>query len=1265
MPRQTDGRMPRRPTAHPRRPEEVERRRALIPEPRYPADLPIADRRGDILAALAAHQVVVVAGETGSGKSTQLPKLCLELGRGAEGWIGHTQPRRIAARSIAERVAEELGTDLGGLVGYAVRFTDEVGPDTLVKVMTDGILLAEVQRDPDLRRYDTLIIDEAHERSLNIDFLLGYLKRLLPRRPDLKVVITSATIDTARFSAHFDDAPVVEVSGRTYPVDLRYRPLEDPDSADPGTGRIVAKDQVQGIVDAVAELRREGPGDVLVFCAGERDIRDAADALREQNLPDTEILPLYARLSSADQHRVFASHRGRRIVLATNVAETSLTVPGIRYVVDPGQARISRYNHRTKVQRLPIEAVSQASADQRAGRCGRVGPGVCIRLYSEEDFDSRPRFTEPEIQRTNLASVVLQMASLGLGAVADFPFVDPPDVRAVRDGIAVLVELGALDDDGEATPRLTPLGRQLARIPLDPRLGRMVLDADRAGCLHEVMVIVAALSIIDPRERPAGEEQAADALHARFRHPDSDFMAYIALWDHVRGLRDGRSSSAVRRQLRAEHLHVMRIREWQDLYAQIRRVANQMGMRTRHGGDPPDADTIHRALLGGLLSHVGMKVHDSRDYRGARNARFAIARGSSLARSGPRWIVAGELVETNRMWARTVARIRPEWIEDVGDHLVARTYGEPWWEPEQGAALCLERVTLFGLPVVAGRTTNVARVDPDLAREMFVLHALVRGEWAGRHDFVARNAATAEAVHDLESRVRRDLLTTEDALFSWFDERIPDQVVSVRAFDRWWRDARRSDPALLDIPFDVLAGDDGGLVAEDFPDVWTTPVSDLAVDYEFDPTSPTDGVAVEVPLGALRHIDPAPFEWNVPGVRHDLVDALLRSLPKTLRRPFVPVPDTVADVVPQLREDRGVGLLDALAHELTRRGPERISAADFDLDKVPDHLRTTFVVVDEDGAALAHGKSLEALTDLLDERIRAAVADAAADLERTGLTEWPGGDIPRVVRTGPTNHPITAYPALVDEGSSVALRLLPDADEQWVAMWSGTRRLLALGSPAPTRAAARMITNRTALALAVSPWRSDLDWAADLVGAALDAVIDAAGGPAWTQAGFEALEAASRAQVAAALAEVAPAAVEVLHLLGRIEPRLGAMDQPALAPTVADVRRQLDRLVYPGVLTAVGVGRIPHLRRYLAAIDHRLDRAPEDLRRDHERMVACRRLENEHDALADRHGVSVEIDDIGWMLQELRVASFAQHLGTDGPVSEKRIRTALAAAAGP
>ncbi|MBK5222072.1 MAG: ATP-dependent RNA helicase HrpA [Acidimicrobiia bacterium] len=1253
-------------------PAQLLHRQALVPTPAYPPELPISQRRDDLLAAIAENQVVIVAGETGSGKSTQLPKLCLELGRGVEGYVGHTQPRRIAARSIAERVADELGTTVGGLVGYTVRFTDEVGDDTLVKLMTDGILLAEIQRDRHLSRYDTIIIDEAHERSLNIDFLLGYLRQLLPRRPDLKVIVTSATIDTERFSAHFGDAPIIEVSGRTYPVDLRYRPLDEPDTeelddeAGARGGRRGAasdsKDQTRGIVDAVAELRREGPGDVLVFCSGERDIRDAADALRDRKLPDTEILPLYARLSSAEQHRVFSAHPGRRIVLATNVAETSLTVPGIRYVVDPGTARISRYNHRTKVQRLPIEAVSQASADQRAGRCGRVGPGICIRLYSEDDYESRPRFTEPEIQRTNLASVILQMAALGLGDVEAFPFVDPPDSRSIRDGVALLAELGAVDPEHEGTTRwLTPKGRQLAKLPLDPRLGRMVLEADRSGCLHEVMVIAAAMSILDPRERPTGSEQQAAQMHARFAHPDSDFLAYIALWDHVRELRRERGSNQFRKQLKAEYLNVMRVREWQDLYSQLRRVVGQMGMRTRHGGEPASGDAIHMSLLPGLLSHIGMKEGDTREYRGARNAKFAIAPGSTLSRSGPKWVMAGELVETNRMWGRVVARIRPEWAEEVGEHVVKRSYGDAWWDRERGAALAHERVTLYGLPLVTGRTVNVSRIDPALARELFIWHALVQGEWDTHHRFVDRNRERLTEVADLEARARRDLLVDDDVIADWFAARIPDHIASVRTFDKWWKRAQEQ-PDLLDIPLRVLAGGGDELDPSAFPDEWRQGSLTLALDYRFEPGTITDGLTVDVPLTALNQIDPTAFEWHVPGVRADLVDALVRSLPKAIRRSLVPVPDTVAAVLDRLDPGSGEGLLQSLSRELGRVGGVHVPVDAFDLDKVPDHLRPTFRILDEAGAPLAVGKSVDALGSLLDEQVRNAIAHSGAAIERRGLTAWPGGGLPRVVDTTGAGHKVRAYPALVDEGDTVAVRLLPTADEQWEAMWSGTRRLLRLALPAPGRALERMLDNRATLALTSSPWRTPADWAGDAASAAIDKVVDEAGGPSWTDAGYAALLAAAKADLPKLLVDAAPAALDILRTLGRLRPRLDATTQPALAPSVADMRHQLARLVYPGMLAAIGVDRFADVRRYLLAIEHRLEKLPDALMRDQERMLTCIRLDREFDALAERVPSSPELDEVGWLLQELRVATFAQHLGTAQPVSEKRVRTALAAA---
>ncbi|MGZ4454039.1 MAG: ATP-dependent RNA helicase HrpA, partial [Nocardioides sp.] len=860
-------------------------RRAAVPVVRYPSELPVSQARDELLATIRDHQVVIVAGETGSGKTTQLPKICLELGRGIRGTIGHTQPRRIAARTVAERIAQELDSEVGTAVGYTVRFTDEVGPTTLIKVMTDGILLAEIQRDRLLTRYDTIIIDEAHERSLNIDFLLGYLKQLLPRRRDLKVIVTSATIDPERFARHFDDAPIVEVSGRTYPVEVRYRPLDpDVDGAGPSDGPSDGlsdglydglsdgqdgeddgepKDQIQGICESVRELAAEGDGDVLVFLSGEREIRDTADALRSaiqtsRRLRGAEVLPLYARLSAAEQHRVFQPHSGRRIVLATNVAETSLTVPGIRYVVDPGTARISRYSYRTKVQRLPIEPISQASARQRTGRCGRVAEGICIRMYAEEDFGSRPEFTEPEILRTNLASVILQMSALGLGDVEAFPFVDPPDRRSVRDGVDLLHELGALDPtQADPRKRLTPLGRRLAQLPIDPRLGRMVLEADRQDCVREVMVVAAALSIQDPRERPVEHQQAADAAHGRFADPTSDFLGWLKLWSYVHDRARELSSSGFRRLCKREYLNYLRIREWQDLVAQLRQLARSVDV-TLNASPCEDPLKIHTALLAGLLSHIGVKETalgerrsgDPRgrgEYLGARGAKFAIFPGSALYGKQPTWVMAAELVETSRLYARECARIEPEWVEPLAQHLVKRSFSEPRWEARRGSVVATEKVTLYGVPIVAARTVQYGRIDPELSRELFVRHALVEGDWRTHHRFFAENRALLEDVEDLENRARRrDILVDDETLFAFYNQRIPASVVSAAHFDTWWKRARREEPDLLTFTPEVLLAESRTRVdPADYPDTWQQGDLRLGLRYAFEPGSPTDGVTAE------------------------------------------------------------------------------------------------------------------------------------------------------------------------------------------------------------------------------------------------------------------------------------------------------------------------------------------------------------------------------------------------------------------------------------
>jgi ATP-dependent helicase HrpA len=1230
--------------------------RAPLVVPGYPGELPIVERREELLEVLAANQVVVVAGETGSGKSTQLPKLCLELGRGTAGMIGHTQPRRLAARAVAERLAEELGTEVGDAVGYTVRFTDRVGEGTYVKVMTDGILLAEIQRDRDLRAYDTLILDEAHERSLNIDFLLGYLSGLLPRRRDLKLVITSATIDTQRFAEHFG-APVVEVSGRTYPVEVRYRPFGE----DPGDDR----DQTQAIVDAVAELRSEGPGDVLVFCSGEREIRDAADALRREELPGTEVLPLYARLSAAEQHRVFAPHRGRRIVLATNVAETSLTVPGIRYVVDPGTARISRYNRRTKVQRLPIEAISQASADQRAGRCGRVAPGICIRLYSQDDLDARPEFTEPEVLRTNLASVILQMAALGLGDVAAFPFVEPPDRRAVADGVALLAELGALRDPGpDGEVRLTKLGRRLARLPVDPRLGRMVLAAGQEGCAREVLVIAAALAIIDPRERPTGREAEAAELHGRFAHPDSDFLALLALWEHLREAQRQRSSSAFRRMCKAELLNHLRVREWQDVHRQLRQVAAQVGIRLNDAPAHPDA--VHRALLAGLLSHVGQWDQERQDYRGPRDARFTIGAGSGLAKRRPRWVMAAELVETNRLRARTVARIRPEWLESVGAHLVKRTHSEPWWDPGRGTALVEERVTLFGLPV-AERRVPAGRVDAVAARDLFVLHGLVRREWEHghlflEHDFLARNAHVVAEVEALEAKSRRrDLLVTEDAMAAAYAARLPDDVCTVRHFERWWRDRRQADPGCLDLELADLVEAGAGLPdPAELPDRWETGDLVLQLTYVFDPGSSLDGVVVDVPLDVLGRIEAARLDWQVPGRRLELVTALVRTLPKPLRRALVPVPDTVRAILEEVGPADGP-LLDVLARALSGRSGQRVTADDFDLDAVPDDLLVTYRAVDGDGRPVAWSRWPDALRARLAERVRGAVSSAAVatrpDLERTGLTSWDMGDLPRTVEARVDGRPVTGFPALVDGGASVAVRVLPSAAEADAAMAAGTRRLLLLGAKGLLKQVRGGVPEAVKRDLVGSPIASVAELVVDSAVAAVDDLVERSGGPAWDAAGFAALERVVAAELVRAATEVAVRAGRILAAARQLRDRLGALHAPALDEAVVDLTLQLDGLVHPGFVVATGARRLRHVERYLAAMAHRSDRLGDDLVRDRLRQAEVAALMAEYGPVRHRDPEG----RVRWMLEELRVSLFAQQLGTDGPVSVQRVRKAIAA----
>ncbi len=1270
--------------------------------------LPVERRRDDIAALIESNQVVVVAGETGSGKSTKLPQICRDLGRGTNGFIGHTQPRRLAARSIAARIAEEIGGprvgEPGSTVGYAVRFDDKTGPDTAIKLVTDGILLAEIQRDRMLSAYDTIIVDEAHERSLNIDFLLGYLKQLLPRRPDLKVIVTSATIDTARFSEHFDDAPIIEVTGRNHPVEVRYRPLEDGPSGDGGMPAAIA--------DAILELRRTEPGDVLVFCPGERDIREAIDALEDLDLANTEIVPLFARLTAAEQQRIFSSHSGRRVVVSTNVAETSLTVPGIRSVVDTGLARISRFSRRTKVQRLPIEAVSQASANQRAGRCGRVAPGVCIRLYDEEDYDSRPEFTEPEIQRTNLAAVILQMASLGLGAVEDFPFVDPPDARSIADGIALLEELDAVDPANEGTKRwLTPTGRDLGRLPVDPRLGRMVLEAAELGCVREVLIIAAAMSIQDPRERPSEQRQAADDAHARHLDPASDFGSLLLLWDYVTELRRDLSSNQFRKRLKREHLHAIRVREWLDIERQLRESASSIGIDTGRrqrshdkggtkkssrsgrrgerrssgrdrGGqrETPTAslDVVHQALIAGLLSHVGHRLPPPKavkgrgrkplqEYAAARGAQFAIAPGSGQRRTDARWVIAGELVETNRLWARMVAPVDPGWIEDAAQHLAVYRYDVPRWSAARGTATTIERATLFGLPIVEGRTINHRRVDVAQARELFIQHALIEGELENHeldhHGFVEHNRAVLTDVEARQARARvRDLVDEHEKLFAFFDARVGADVTSIGHFNKWWK--KLDDERALHLTVGDLI-DEAAVAVDDeqFPESWVVNGVRCAVSYEFDPASPIDGVIVDVALDALNQLDPGLFEWNVPGFRRELVESLLRSLPKSVRKQFLPIPESAAeitDVLERRYDATSDGFSESVRHELARLSGSPVAPEDVRMVDVPRHLRPTFRVLGTNGAMLAAGKDLDSLRRRLDESIRSSLATANDGVTRDGLTTWDMDDLPATVETDAGSHVVVAYPALIDRGDSVSVRLLPTEDERDEAMWSGVRRLLRFAMGSPLRRLDSMLDNRVKLSIAASDIQTKGAWYEDIITGALDLLIAEHGGPPTSKDGFDTLATAMKRDIDRTLRAAASGATSIIVAEAALRTAAERCEAgSSMAPTVADALAHRDRLVYPGLVAGVGVGRLADIARYLDAITARLDALPESLGRDRDQQREIAEVEQRFAALVRADGLTTELEGVAWQIEELRVSLFAPRIGAAEKVSIKRIRRAL------
>lgn len=1246
----------------------LEQRRAQVPVISYPPELPVSERRAEVAELIERHQVIVLCGETGSGKSTQLPKICLELGRGLAGRIGHTQPRRIAARSLASRVAGELGTETGALVGYKVRFHDRIRPETAIKLMTDGILLAEIQHDRLLSEYDTLIIDEAHERSLNIDFLLGYLRGILPRRPDLKVIVTSATIDPQRFATHFADAdgrpaPIIEISGRTYPVEVRYRPPEDESAAE--------RDDVtqQAISDAVSELAQVGRGDVLVFLSGEREIRETAETLRKHHPPATEILTLFARQGPGEQTRIFQPHGTRRVILSTNVAETSLTVPGIHYVIDPGFARISRYSHRTKVQRLPVERISQASADQRKGRCGRVAAGVCIRLYSEDNFQARAEYTEPEIARTNLASVILRMKQLGFGSIERFPFVDPPDARLVADGYRTLEELAAIDDKGE----LTVLGAQLARLPVDPRIARMLLAATEQQCLAEVLVIAAALSVQDPRDRPLDKQQAADEIHATFAHPDSDFLGFLNLWRFVEQERKALSRNKFIKLCQRHFLSWNRVQEWRDTHAQLREQLLEMGFKEHVSGASAQSleERIHRALLSGLLSNIGFREGD-REFQGARNGRFFIHPSSALFAKPPKWVMVAERVETTRQYGRTAARIQPGWVEEAGRHLIQRSYSEPHWQAKSGQVAAFEKVTLFGVTLVPKRRVNYGPINPTEAREIFVRFALAEGDFETRAPFWRHNQELIESVHQLEAKSRRrDILVDEERIHAFYAERVPSGIYSTPQFEKWLRQATRKEPKILHMRLsDVMLHAATDITAQAFPDSLQVGATALPLEYRFEPGDRGDGLTLVVPLPLINQVSADRLDWLVPGLIEERIAALLRGLPKQTRKCFVPIPDTAARLAARLSPSERP-LIQALGEELKALTGIQVAETLWDQSVIPEHLRMKLRLVDESGQTLAVGDDPLRLQRQFGDRAQQGFAHLpSSPLERTGITRWDFGDLPEHVELTRAGIRLRGYPALIDQGESVAIAVLDSPENAAAAQRDGLRRLLMLHLGADLRRLRKSLSNldRMRLQYAKAPKvetgaskrAKEPDLADDLIALVLDLAFVEGLAPIRTQADFEQRLAERSGRLFDTASAVCTRVDAILTLYQRLRKRLANITQVNWMPSVLDIRAQLDALVFRGFLQRIPFVHLEDYPRYLAAIEQRLERLGHAPTRDRQWMAEMAGLqtrwrEREQAALAAGRQ-DARLDEIRWLLEELRVSLFAQQLGTPGPVSVKRIQ---------
>ncbi|MFG0867135.1 ATP-dependent RNA helicase HrpA [Pseudomonas sp. FYR_7] len=1240
---------------------QVTARQQSVPLVRYDDSLPIAAKRDEIKKALAEHQVLVIAGETGSGKTTQLPKICLELGRGSHGLIAHTQPRRIAARSVAARVAEELGTPLGGLVGYQVRFEDQSDANTLVKLMTDGILLAETQHDRFLERYDTIIVDEAHERSLNIDFLLGYLKTLLHRRPDLKLIITSATIDLERFSKHFDNAPIIEVSGRTFPVETWYRPLisEQDEEGNPIEDDLTVDQAILATLDELAQHERgqgKGPGDVLIFLPGEREIRDAAEILRKAQLRHTEILPLYARLSPAEQQRIFQPHAGRRVVLATNVAETSLTVPGIRYVIDTGTARISRYSYRAKVQRLPIEAVSQASANQRKGRCGRVEPGICVRLYSEEDFNSRPAFTDPEILRTNLAAVILQMLHLRLGAIDAFPFIEPPDGKAISDGFNLLQELSAVNRENQ----LTPVGRQLARLPIDPRLGRMLLEGARLGSLQEVLIVTSALSVQDPRERPPERQQAADQAHAQWKDVDSDFAALVNLWRGFEEQRQALTANPLRNWCRKHFLNYLRLREWRDAHRQLALICRELQLTVNK--EPCDYPKLHKAVLSGLLSQIGHKTEDG-DYQGARQRRFWVHPSSGIGRKRPQWVMAAELVETTKLYARVVARIEPDWIEPLAGHLIKKNHFEPHWEKKRGQVVAYEQITLYGLILVGRRPVHFGPIDPATSRELFIREALVGGEIQSRAKCLTANKRLLEALDALEAKARRrDILADEETLYAFYEARLPAEIHQTATFDSWYRMGSQKDPNLLIMrEEDVLAREASEVTAAQYPDSLQVGELRLPLTYHFEPNHPRDGVTVRVPAPLLPSLPGERLEWLVPGLLEAKCVALVRNLPKALRKNFVPVPDFVKAALARMTFGQGA-LPQALGHELLRMTGARVpdEAWDESVSLVEGHLRMNIEVVDGQGKFLGEGRDLAELTARF-----AAASQAALAVPRDAKSEQPVqakafSEVKPTAQQKIAGLSMTVYPALVEDNGTVREGRFSTQAEADFQHRRALQRLLLQQLAEPAKFLRGKLPGLTELGLLYRDMGRVDALVEDILLASLDScILD--GEPVLPREGaaLAALAERKRGSWAEHAERLARQTLEVLKLWHGLQKRFKGKIDLSQAVALNDIKQQLGNLVYPGFVRETPALWFKELPRYLKAIELRLEKLGSQVQKDRVWSGELANLWAQYKARADKHAQEGKRDEqlalYRWWLEEYRVSLFAQQLGTKVPISDKRL----------